>query len=49
MATAILILFLNVVFDLIEERIWFIYFFLVLLPTVSLHYVCFSEKLREKL
>ena len=49
MATAILILFLNVVFDLIEERIWFIYFFLVLLSTVSLHYVCFSEKLREKL
>ena len=27
MATAILILLLNVVFDLIEERIWFIYFF----------------------
>ena len=26
MATAILILFLYVVFELIEERIWFIYF-----------------------
>ena len=27
MATATLILFLDVVFELIEERIWFIYFF----------------------
>ena len=26
MATAILVLFLDVVFELIEERIWFIYF-----------------------
>ena len=46
MATATLILFLDVVFELIEERIWLIYF-LVLLSTISVHYVCFSEKLRE--
>ena len=42
----LLILFLEVVFELIEERIWFIHF-LVLLSTVSVHSVCFSEKLRE--
>ena len=37
MATATLILFFNVVFELIEERIWFI----------CVHYVCISEKLRQ--
>ena len=48
MATATLIFFLDVVFELIEEEFG-LYIFLVLLSTVSIHYVCFSEKLREKL
>ena len=43
MVTATLILFLDVGFELIEARIWLIYF-MVLLSTVSVHYVCFSEK-----
>ena len=43
MATATLFLFLDVVFEGIEEQIWF----LVLLSTVSVD--CFSEKLRKKL
>ena len=42
MATATLILFLDVVFGLIEARISF-YIFLVLLSTVSVHYVCFQR------
>ena len=46
MATATLIIFLDVVFELIEERIW-LYIFLVLLSRVSVHYVCFSKKLRK--
>ena len=39
--TATLILFLDVVFELIEAGISFYIFFLVLLLTVSVHYVCF--------
>ena len=46
MATATLILFLDVVFELIENEFG-LYIFLVLLSTVSVHNVCFSEKLRE--
>ena len=42
-ATANLILFLDVVFELIEARISFNTFFLVLLSTVSVHYVCFQR------
>ena len=48
MAADTLIIFLDAVFELIEERTWFIYFS-GLLSTVSVHYFCFSEKLREKL
>ena len=48
MATATLIFFPDEVFELIEEEFG-LYIFLVLLSTVSIHYVCFSEKLREKL
>ena len=47
MAADTLIIFLDAVFELIEERIWFIYFS-GLLSTVSVHYFCFSEKLRKK-
>ena len=43
MATATLTLFLDVVFELIEARILFYIFFLVLLSTVSVHYVCFQR------
>ena len=46
MATATLILFLDVVFELIEERIWFIYFSGSLVD--SFCSLCpFSENLRE--
>ena len=48
MAAATLFLFVDVVFESTEERIG-LYIFLVLLSTVSVRYVCFSEKLREKL
>ena len=43
MATSTLILFLDVVFEPIEARISFYIFFLVLLSTVSVHYVCFQR------
>ena len=43
MATATLILFLDVVFELIEAIISFYTFFLVLLSTISVHYVCFQR------
>ena len=43
MATATLILFLDVVFELTEERISFLHIFLVLLSTGSVHYVCFKR------
>ena len=47
-ATATLIIFLDVVFELIEERIWFIYFSGSLVD--SFCSLClFSEKLRERL
>ena len=42
MATATLILFLDVAFELIEAIISFTYF-LVLLSIVSVHYVCFQR------
>ena len=46
MATATLILFLDVVFELIEERIWFIYFSGSLVD--SFCSLClFSKNLRE--
>ena len=48
MVTATLILFLDVVFELIEARISFYIFFLVLLSTVSVHCL-FSAKLGEKI
>ena len=48
MATATLILFFDVVFELIEERIWLTYFSCSLVGSFCC-YVCFSEKLREKL
>ena len=44
MATATLILFLDVVFELIEATILFVlHIFLVLLSTVSAHYVSFQR------
>ena len=41
MATATLILFLDVVFELIEAKNFALHIFLVLLSKVSVHYVCF--------
>ena len=43
MATAILILFLDVVSELIEAREYRLHIFLVLLSRVSVHYVCFQR------
>ena len=42
MATATLILFLNVVFELTEQE-FYLHIFLVLLSTVSVNYVCFQR------
>ena len=44
MATATLILFLDVFFELTEGKVWSIYF-LVLLSTVSVHYICFFREI----
>ena len=49
MATATLILFLDVVFELMDERIWFISFFGSLVDSFCSLCLCFSEKLRENL
>ena len=50
MATATLILFLDVVYELIKERIWFIYFSGSLVDSFCSLCLIFSpEKLREKL
>ena len=43
MATATLILFLDVVFELIEAKNFALHIFLVLLSRVSVHYVCFQR------